>query len=242
LWSLQTFSLVAADGSSGIITNFNIKSIGKMAVKKVFWDDPYQTELETTITSVDGNIITLKETIAYAFSGGQQSDDGTINSFKILNARKNGKEIYYNINEGHDLQNGQTVLLKIDWEKRYKIMKLHFAAEVILELVNQNFNRPEKIGANITSEKSRIDFIWPGNISEMFPILESKAKQLIDSNKEIISAFSNEDEEIRYWKIDGFGQVPCGGTHIKRTGELGVLKLKRDRQGKNKERIEIFLA
>ena len=213
-----------------------------MAVKKIFWDDPYQTELQTTITSVNDNIITLKETVAYAFSGGQQSDDGTINNYTILNAQKVGKEIYYKIDIRHDLQNGDPVLLTIDWEKRYKIMKLHFAAEVILELVNQNFNRPEKIGANITSEKSRIDFIWDNNISEMFPILESKAKELIAADKQIISAFSNEEEEIRYWKIDGFGQVPCGGTHIHRTGELGALKLKRDRQGKNKERIEIYLA
>src|SRR5215204_3287866 len=213
-----------------------------MAVRKVFWDDPYQTGLQTTVTGVNENTITLKETIAYAFSGGQQSDDGTINGFKILKAQKAGKQIYYTIDDGHKLQTGDKVLLKIDWEKRYKIMKLHFAAEIILELVNQNFNRPEKIGANITSEKSRIDFIWENNISEIFPFLEQKAKELIEADKPVISAFSNEDEEIRYWKIEGFGQVPCGGTHIKRTGELGALKLKRDRQGKSKERIEIYLA
>ena len=213
-----------------------------MSVKKIFWDDPYKTELQTTVTSVNENIITLRETIAYAFTGGQQSDDGTINNFKILKAQKVHKEIYYTIEGEHNLQNGDTVLLRIDWDKRYKIMKLHFAAEIILELVNQNFNRPEKIGANITSEKSRIDFIWDSNISAMFPILESKAKELIDADKEIMSAFSNEEEEIRYWKIDGFAEVACGGTHIHRTGELGALKLKRDRQGKSKERIEIYLA
>ena len=213
-----------------------------MSVRKVFWDDPYQTELQTTVTSAGENIITLRETIAYAFSGGQQSDDGTINDYKILKAQKNGKEIYYTIDSGHNLRTGDTVLVKIDWDKRYKIMKLHFAAEVILELVNQNFHRPEKIGANITSEKSRIDFIWEKNISEIFPVLEQKAKELIAADKQIISAFSNEADEIRYWKIEGFGQVPCGGTHIKRTSEIGALKLKRDRQGKSKERIEIYLA
>ncbi len=212
-----------------------------MPVRKVFWDDPYQTELQTTITSVNENIVTLLETIVYAFSGGQQSDDGTIDDYKILKAQKSGKEIYYTIDNQHNLKTGDTVLLKIDWEKRYRIMKLHFAAEVILELVNQNFNRPEKIGANITSEKSRIDFIWENNISEIFPVIEQKAKELIEADKPIISAFSNEADEIRYWKIEGFGQVPCGGTHIKRTSELGTLKLKRERQGKNKERIEIYI-
>jgi Ser-tRNA(Ala) deacylase AlaX len=63
-----------------------------MPVKKIFWDNPYQTELQTTITSVNGNIITLKETIAYAFSGGQQSDSGTINGFTIMNAQKKTKK------------------------------------------------------------------------------------------------------------------------------------------------------
>ncbi|HET6768848.1 MAG TPA: alanyl-tRNA editing protein [Chitinophagaceae bacterium] len=213
-----------------------------MTVKKIFWDNPYQTELQTVITSVNGNVLTLKETIAFAFSGGQQSDDGNISDFKILKAQLADKEIYYTIESGHNLQADDTVLVKIDWEKRYRIMKLHFAAEIILELVNQNFNRPEKIGANITSEKARIDFIWENNISAMFPTLESKAKELIDADKSITSAFSDEENEIRFWKIEGFGQVPCGGTHIRRTSELGALRLKRERQGKSKERIEIYLA
>ena len=213
-----------------------------MGVRKVFWEDAYLTTLSTVVTSVNNDEITLRDTIAYAFSGGQQSDDGTINGFRICKAHKQGMEIVYTLESGHTLKEGDQVELKIDWEKRYKIMKLHFAAEVILELVNQNFGKPEKIGANITSEKARIDFIWENNISEMFPVLETKAKQLIEADKPIESAFSDEVRQIRYWKIEGFGQVPCGGTHIKRTGEIGALRLKRDRQGKSKERIEIYLA
>jgi Ser-tRNA(Ala) deacylase AlaX len=213
-----------------------------MAVRKVFWEDPYLTVLSTIVTRVDGNVITLRDTIAYAFSGGQQSDEGTINGFHILKAQKDGKEILYTIDALHHIKEGDTAVVKINWEKRYKIMKLHFAAEIILELVNQNFGNPQKTGANITSEKARIDFIWDNNISEMFPVLEAKAKELIAADKPIESGFSNEAEQIRYWKIEGFGQVPCGGTHIKRTGEVGALRLKRERQGKSKERIEIYLA
>jgi Ser-tRNA(Ala) deacylase AlaX len=213
-----------------------------MAVRKVFWEDPYLTVLSTIVTRVDGNVITLRDTIAYAFSGGQQSDEGTINGFHILKAQKDGKEILYTIDARHHIKEGDTAVVKINWEKRYKIMKLHFAAEIILELVNQNFGNPQKTGANITSEKARIDFIWDNNISEMFPVLEAKAKELIAADKPIESGFSNEAEQIRYWKIEGFGQVPCGGTHIKRTGEVGALRLKRERQGKSKERIEIYLA
>lgn len=210
--------------------------------KKNFWEDPYLTELSTFVTSVHGDIITLRGTIAYAFSGGQQSDEGTINGFNILKAQKDGKEILYIIYAMHNLKEGDTVQVKINWEKCYKIMKLHFAPEIIWELVNQNFDNSPKIGANITSEKARIDFIWDNNISEVFPVLQAKAEKLIKADKPIESAFRNEAEQIRYWKIKDFGQVSCGGTHIKRTGELGALRLKRDRQGKSKERIEIYLA
>jgi Ser-tRNA(Ala) deacylase AlaX len=68
-----------------------------MAVKKIFWENPYQTELKTKVISVDKNIITLDETIVFAFSGGQQSDDGEINGFKILVSNRVDKEIYYTI-------------------------------------------------------------------------------------------------------------------------------------------------
>jgi Ser-tRNA(Ala) deacylase AlaX len=211
------------------------------SVNKLFWEDPYLTEVNTVVTSVDKQVVRVRDTVAYAFSGGQQSDEGSINGYRILKAEKSGNEIDYTLDGEHDLKAGDPVLVKIDWEKRYKIMRLHFAAEIILELANQNFNHPQKIGANITSEKARIDFLWEGNISELFPLLEEKAKELIAANKSIRSEFSDRQRQRRYWEIEGFGKVACGGTHIRTTGEVGGFRLRRERQGKNKERIEIYL-
>ncbi|MBV7274756.1 alanyl-tRNA editing protein [Clostridium thailandense] len=212
-----------------------------MSVKKLFWENPYLTELEAKIISVKGNVITLDKTIAFAFSGGQQSDAGTIGGFQIIEAKKEGKEIYYTIEQNHNLIPNQEVMVIIDWEKRYRLMKLHFAAEIILELVYQNYNHPEKIGANITVDKARVDFLWDGKISEIFPELQSKANSIINSNLDIISAFEDEEKEKRYWCIKGFAKVSCGGTHLKRTGEIGPIYLKRNNLGSGKERIEIYL-
>lgn len=212
-----------------------------MVVRKIFWEDPYLTEVEAKVTSVNNDIMTLDRTIVFAFSGGQESDSGTINGYQITNSKKDGREIFYTIRQDHCLKAGDDVLLKIDWEKRYKIMKLHFAAELILELVYQNYNQPEKIGANITSDKARVDFYWKGNISEIFPVLESKAKDLVNKNLDITSDFSDFDLERRYWQIEGFAKVSCGGTHLKKTGEIGPILLKRNNLGGGKERIEIYL-
>ena len=212
-----------------------------MAVKKIFWDNPYLTEIEAMVVSVNGSVITLNQTIVFAFSGGQQSDTGTIGGFQIHEAKKDGKEIYYTLEENHNLKPNQQVLVKIDWDKRYRLMRLHFAAELVLEFVYQGYNHPEKIGANITVDKARVDFFWNGNISVIFPEIIKKINLLIDLNMDIVSAFEEKEMERRYWQIDGFAKVPCGGTHLKKTGEIGTISLKRNNLGSGKERIEIYL-
>lgn len=213
-----------------------------MVVKKLFWENPYLSKTSTIVTNVAGQRVKLNQTIFYAFSGGQQSDSGRIGNYEVIEAKKEGLEIEYTLPENHDIQKGQEVEIEIDWEKRYKIMKLHFAAEIILELMYQNYHFPEKIGANITSEKARIDFYWDGKISETFPLLEKKAKELINADMEIKCEFDDQENQRRYWEIKDFGKVSCGGTHIRRTGEIKGKKLKRNNIGGGKERIEIYLT
>lgn len=209
--------------------------------KKLFWADPYQTQLETHVTQVDGNTITVAETIFYAFSGGQESDAGTIGGYPVIEARKDGMDIRYTLEAGHNLQPGDAATMLIDWERRYRLMRLHFAAEIILELAYQNLPSITKIGAHIAADKSRIDFEWGENIAKAFPLIQEKASILIQANHAIISAYSDDENQRRYWKIEGFAQVACGGTHLRTTGEVGALELKRKNVGKGKERIEIYL-
>lgn len=210
-------------------------------VKKIFWQDPYLTELETTVQTVRNNKITVAETIFYAFSGGQESDAGTIGDYTVLTAQKEGREIFYTLGENHEFEVGNTVKITIDWERRYQLMRLHFAAELVLELVCRKFPDIIKVGAHIAADKARIDFAWKESISPFIENLRQEAQNIIDSNQPIISAFSDEENERRYWKISEFSQVPCGGTHIRHTGEIGHIQLKRKNPGKGRERIEVFV-
>ncbi len=209
--------------------------------RKIFWKDPYLTELETVVTSVKDSDIMVAETIFFAFSGGQESDHGMIGDHPVLDARTEGREIVYTLESDHGLKPGDAVWMKIDWERRYRLMRLHFAAEIVLELVYQKFGSVNKIGAHIAQEKARIDFEWDGNMSRVLPDIQKEAHRIVEANQEIISAFSDEENEKRYWEIKGFARVPCGGTHLKKTGEIGEIELKRKNPGKGKERIEIYL-
>ena len=61
------------------------------STEKVFWEDPYLTELKTRITSVNGNDVTVDQTIFYAFSGGQESDEGTKHAHHHLEPQENAQ-------------------------------------------------------------------------------------------------------------------------------------------------------
>lgn len=209
--------------------------------RKAFWFDPYRTTHETLVTSVHGVEITLDSTIFFAFSGGQESDHGTIEGYPVVSARKDGKEIIYTLPPDHDLTLGRSVRIEIDWTRRYRLMRLHFAAELVLELFYQRLKGVAKVGAHIAQDKARIDFAWPASISPLLPQFTEEANRIISADLEIHTGFDDEANERRYWEIEGFSRVPCGGTHVRRTGEIGSIKLKRNNIGKGKERVEIYL-
>lgn len=210
--------------------------------RKVFWQDPYQTQLDTHITSVNGGVITVADTIFYAFAGGQERDTGNIGGFEVLDAEKDGIEIFYRLADGHGLAAGDAVQMEIDWARRYALMRLHFAVELVLETVYQMFEGIEKIGAHISEDKSRVDFLWAESFSPILPTIHQRVTELIAADHAIISAFSDEENERRYWEIEGFARVSCGGTHLRRTGEIGPIRLRRKNVGKGKERIEVYLG
>jgi Ser-tRNA(Ala) deacylase AlaX len=209
-------------------------------MRKVFWDNPYQTTLETTVASINGNELVFNETIAFSFSGGQESDKVTINGISIIDSRIEDNLIYYTLPQDHGLHEGDKVIMEIDWQRRNRLMRLHFAAELILEIVTQKYHL-EKVGAHIAENKARIDFISSENISTKFEAILVEFNAIIESDKPIQTGFTDVQTQRRFWKIDGFAEVPCGGTHVKSTAAVGFVALKRSHPGKSIERIEIKL-
>jgi Ser-tRNA(Ala) deacylase AlaX len=210
-------------------------------MQKAFWENPYQHHLTTKVARVDGNQVLLEETIAYSFSGGQESDKATINGLSVVGSKMEGHLIYYTLPDGHGFSQGDSIEMAIDWPRRYRLMRLHFAAELVLEIVTQNFHF-EKVGAHISETKSRIDFRCDRNISSIFETILATYNEIIHKDLPIQTGFFDASTQKRFWKIDGLAQVPCGGTHVKSTREVGLVTLKRTHPGKSIERIEIRLV
>ncbi|SRR5579885_240701 len=209
-------------------------------MRKLFWDNPYQSRLATRAVSVDSRRILLEETIAFSFSGGQESDKAWINGLPVLDSEMEGNLIYYFLPESHGIAPGANVDMEIDWSRRYCLMRLHFAAELVLELVTRSLGL-KKIGAHIAETKARIDFLCDRNIAPFLDGILNQYNEIIKNDLTIKTGFSDFVSQRRFWEIEGFSRVACGGTHVKSTAEVGFVSLKRINIGSGKERIEIRL-
>lgn len=135
---------------------------------------------------------------------------------------------------------------------KFEVLELN----LILILMNRLFNetsegvelKPEEIdtiikkkGAHIAETGARIDFECDVNISVYFPKLLEEYNKIITADIPIEKGFLDENHQIRYWRLPNIAMVPCGGTHVRSTGEVGPIELKRDRANKGVERIRILL-
>jgi len=151
---------------------------------KIFWQDPYCSELDATVAEVAGPELRLDRTIFFAESGGQESDRGSIAGMPVLAARWQGREIVYALGGGHGLAAGQAVRVAIDWPRRYRLMRLHFAAEIILELVYQQLKPITKI--DLFPIGNLVARHFNGFILQHFYSTDADALMLIGYDKQVI--------------------------------------------------------
>ncbi len=217
-----------------------------MATEKLFWKDPAQTECEAAVTEVSGRTIKIDRTVFFAFSGGQESDDGTIGGIRVLEARKLGDkehiiDIEYVLEQGPPFRAGDRVTVRIDGQKRERLRKLHTATHLAYYFVAEHTGELPVIGSNVASDKARIDFAIPENIASMLPEAEARLNAFIAENHEIRREPDAKNPDLWWW-FCGPWKMPCGGTHVWNTKEIGPVALKRKTKGAGKERVEIFVG
>lgn len=203
-----------------------------------YYEDPYLKELETEVTEVDGTTIVLRDTIFYPTGGGQPHDQGTISSIPVVDVR--GDDTIIHTLERAPFSPKDIVLCALDWEYRYKVMRMHSALHLLFDIAGELFKITASAGSNVGADKSRLDFVYNETFDdEKRGILQEKFAAVVDEDRPI--AIWWEDSK-RLVQIEGYSVMPCGGLHTKSTKEIGYLSdLKRKNVGKGKERLEVFL-
>ena len=234
--------------------------------RKLFEDDAYLSTAECMVERVteDGGVV-LDQTPFYARSGGQPGDSGFLerangNRIDIADTvyEPGGKEtVIHVLADGATLPApGDVVVAHIDWERRYRLMQMHTACHILSVVCPQPIT-----GAAVSETDSRIDF----DMSESADKADITAKlmAIIEANHPVYTTWIDEAELdanpdlIRSKNVRpprGTGRIrlvcigndavvdsqPCGGTHVKETGELGAMHIgKIEKKGRENRRMRI---
>ena len=226
----------------------------------LFIEDSYLKDFDATILNIDSNRIILDRTAFYAKSGGQPGDIGkiTLNGKEINiidTVYDNKQNILHVCENSNDLKINEKIKGKINWEIRYKHMRMHTALHLLCSLIPYDVT-----GGQISYEKSRLDFNADDKIEK--EEIENKINQLVKDDHEIsyqwitLEELDNQPDlvrtmsvkpprtnnKIRLVKIGSIDLQPCGGTHVKRTEEIGNIKIgKIENKGKMNRRVNLSI-
>ena len=229
---------------------------------KLFEENSYLKEFETEIINLDkeSRTIELRNTAFYGKSGGQPGDTGILKTklknLEVIETLKKENTLLHLVSSIDNLKIGDLIKGKIDWEKRYKYMKMHTALHLLCAVVPMGVT-----GGQIGDAKSRLDFNADANsmnkeeIQEKLNNILKKNHEIsykwvkneeLERNPELIRTMSVKppkiSEKIRLVKIGNIDLQPCGGTHVRNTSEIGSIIIgKIENKGRMNRRVNISL-
>ena len=228
----------------------------------IFEENAYTKEIETRIKEInkENKTIELEDTIFYGKSGGQPGDEGEIiaddQKIEVNDTIKTDgsiKNILENIN---GLSKNQKIIAKVNWDKRYKYMRMHSALHLMCASIPLGVT-----GGQIGYEKSRLDFNDPDKEikkeelqEKINALMEEDHKityeyiesKILESQPELVRTMSVKppkiDGKLRFVKIGNVDFQPCGGTHVRSTKEIGKITIgKIENKGRMNRRVNILI-
>jgi alanyl-tRNA synthetase len=214
--------------------------------KRSYWVDPYRREFDARVVNIVGNEVVLDQTCFYPRGGGQVSDTGVIDSIRVTEVldRDDGT-IAHILEKPLPSRIGDFVHGKIDWEKRYRTMRLHSASHILYYVMQQVFGGEVKPASSglVDEKKDRTDYLFDTSLDrEKLRETEQKINEITREEREIKTWNDVSQGGKRMWKLEPFPVMMCGGTHVRNTKEIGEIEVSRGKKpGRGKERIEITL-
>lgn len=207
-------------------------------MNKLYYDSAYIKEFEAQVLSCQegrkGWEITLSATAFYPEGGGQSADTGILGNVRVTDVHeKDGQVIHYT--DG-PLPVGEMVRGVIDWDRRFQHMQEHSGEHLVSGLIHQRFGY-DNVGFHMGTDEVTIDFNGTLEWADLMAI-EEKANGMIWENLEISAVYPEKDEldameyrskkeltgAVRIVSIPGGDVCACCGTHVERTGEIGLVK------------------
>jgi misacylated tRNA(Ala) deacylase len=229
--------------------------------------------VEARVVGVEAGsrMVALDRTVVFPGGGGQPSDAGTMTrlgddrQWPVLAARKEGGVVWHELGGDELLPDvADLVRVELDWERRYRLMRMHTALHVLCGVVFRDYGSLVT-GGNMGPDRARMDFemdsseFTPERVAE----IEQRANEELRAGRDVHVRILPRDEafqipdlirtkinllpegiaEVRTVEIAGLDLQADGGTHVQNTREVGTLRVVGTRsKGKANKRLEIELT
>lgn len=208
-------------------------------MNELFYRDPYCREFEAKVVSCEegkkGFEVVLEDTAFYPEGGGQLADRGKLGDAAVTDVRRAGGVIVHYTDKA--LEPGSVVKGVLDWDRRFDNMQNHTGEHMFSGLVHQKF-KYENVGFHMDEAVITCDFSGP-LADEEIAALEKATNDAIAANVPVNILFPSAEElaamdyrskkeltgKVRIVDIPGVDRCACCGTHVKTTGEVGMLKV-----------------
>ena len=228
--------------------------------KQLFREDSYLKECTASVTSTAENLVRTDQTIFYPLGGGQPGDTGEMSwdggRASVVDTRYVDGDIAHVVEEGAALPpSGSEVQLKLDWDRRYRHMRMHTAMHLLGSILHYGVT-----GGNISADKSRLDFDMEDTVDKdavgaaLAELVAANhpiscrwiSEEELDANPELVRTMSVQPPRgkgaIRLLEIENVDLQPCGGTHLQSTAEVGAVRIgKVEKKGRQNRRVNIHL-
>jgi misacylated tRNA(Ala) deacylase len=229
--------------------------------EELFREDSYLRECDARVIETRDGAVILDRTVCYPLGGGQPGDTGTLSwagrSAAVVDTRygEGGAILHLLAENAETPAAGDEVHLAIDWERRYRHMRMHTAMHLLGSVLRYGVT-----GGNISAEKSRLDFDMEDTVDKDAvgaALAELVAgdhgvrcrwitEQELDAQPDLVRTMSVQPPRgkgsIRLLEIEGVDLQPCGGTHLRSTAEVGRVRIgKVEKKGKRNRRVNIHL-
>lgn len=207
--------------------------------EKLFYMDSHLKEFDATVISCEpygeGYRAVLDRTAFFPEGGGQASDTGWLNDVEVLDVQEKCGEIYHYIRD--IIPAGTTVQGKIQWEERFSKMQQHTAEHIISGLIYKQYGY-HNVGFHLADTYCTMDLDGPLSKKQLKE-LEWKANEAVFKNIPIEVLYPSKEElvklayrskieiegQVRIVQIPGYDMCACCAPHVKRTGEIGLIKM-----------------
>lgn len=209
----------------------------------LYQTDSYLQEFEATVTAVEESGIVLDRTAFFPGGGGQPADMGTLDGRPLIRLLRVKGEILH-VLDGALPAVGSTVRGRIDWNRRYQLMRTHTAMHVLCGVVFRDYGALVT-GGDMEPLKGRMDFEFERLQRELVSSIEAAVDREIDASRDVRvrilpreEAFSIPDlirtkinllpsgiEQVRTVEIIGLDLQADGGTHVSNTSEIGRVRV-----------------